>query len=71
MEKQQSIISIAQKIAKIVSSRDLVRNLEKEVSKQPHTVVNLDFSVREPRSLTFHQCTKIILYSDGINLSQK
>jgi len=44
MEKQSSSISIAKKIAKIVSSRDLVRNLEKEVSKQPHTVVNLDFS---------------------------
>lgn len=44
MEKQSSTILIAQRIAKIVSSRDLVRNLEKEISKKQHNLVELDFT---------------------------
>lgn len=44
MEKQSSTILIAKKIAKIVSSRDLVSNLEKEITKQKHDTVNLDFT---------------------------
>lgn len=44
MEKQRNTILIVEKIAKIVSSRDLVHNLEKEVSKQKYSIVNLDFT---------------------------
>ena len=44
MEKRRNTILIVEKIAKIVSSRDLVHNLEKEVSKQEHSTVNLDFT---------------------------
>ena len=44
MEKQHNTILIVKKIAKIVSSRDLVHNLEKEVSRQEHSIVSLDFT---------------------------
>lgn len=44
MKKINNTISIIQKIAKIVSSRDLVKNLEREISKNPYDVVQLDFT---------------------------
>lgn len=44
VEKQNSTIFIAKKIAKIVFSRDLVHNLEKEIAKQKHATVSLNFT---------------------------
>ena len=44
MEIHNNTISISQDIAPIVSSRDLVRNLEKDIAKKQDSQVNLDFT---------------------------
>ncbi len=44
MEQISNTISVVQTIAPIVSSRDLVRNLEPEISKVKHDAVDLDFT---------------------------